>query len=140
MIDMPTKYICSEVALSRVLFGNRDEILRRFRINGIKPHEFGLQNIEDLRFIRVVPELTRCILSTNPRTVREHDILQVIPDTNVETNERHSILVERIDDATVTYSDDTGTYTISRDVLTRWWDRAGRVFVRCTPVNGCEMK
>lgn len=136
---MIPKYTCSETALSLALFGNPDEILKRFKVNGVLPSEFGLQNIEDLRFVRIVPELRRCSLVSKPREIRPGFILQVIPDSNIESGDRHSIFVESVDIDELTYIDDTGTFTIPMETLMTWWDRTGRVYVRCSPSrDGCK--
>ena len=140
LMSMPRpKHSCSGTVLSIALFGDRDEILKRFKVNGISPSEFGLQNIEDLRFVRIVPEFRRCTLASNPREIRPGFVLQVIPDDNLETGDRHSIFVQSVDVDELTYIDDIGTSTIPMETLMTWWDRTGRVYVRCSPSrDGCR--
>jgi hypothetical protein len=126
------QYTCSEIALSLALFNDRGTILYRFKNARVRPGEFGLQNINDARFQEIIPELRRCTMTMNSIGIRPGDVLQVVPDSNVEKNVYHSIYIVNIHPGEVVYDDDNGTFILPRKILLTWWKRAGKMRVRCS--------
>ena len=121
-------YTCTEETLSLALFGKYGVIVKRLDSVNIKPEEFGFENV--MHFIDIIPELKRCRYLQGSRLI-PGDIIRTVPDSNLDTDERHSMLIIETRPTTVMIADEYGYRYVNRQQLEKEWDRTGRLLIRC---------